>query len=91
MTDHYQSAERWLFKAENQGARGGTETAGSCAVIAQVHATLALAAEDALEPEGEGGDWRFEWEMVARDGNGNAALKHKSTGGRYRIIPEEDL
>lgn len=42
--EHYQAAEQWLFKAEHEGARGGSETAESCAAIAQVHATLALAA-----------------------------------------------
>ena len=39
--EHYQSAERWAYKAENTDARGGTETAESCAAVAQVHATLA--------------------------------------------------
>lgn len=32
-----------------------------------------------------------EWELTGRDGDGNAVLKHRETGGRYRIIPEEDL
>lgn len=44
---------------------------------------------DDEEPEPEP-DWRFEWELVAREGD-EGVLKHKSTGGRYRIIPEEDL
>jgi hypothetical protein len=42
--ENYASAERWLFKAQHPSARGGDETAGSCAAIAQVHATLALTA-----------------------------------------------
>jgi len=46
--EHYQAAERRLYKAENQGARGGTETAEPCAAIAHVHVTLALAAATAL-------------------------------------------
>ncbi len=41
--EHYQKAENWLFKAEHPDARGGAETSESCAAIAQVHATLALA------------------------------------------------
>lgn len=50
--EHYLSAERWLFKAENAGARGAGETAESCAMIAQSHATLAAAAISA-EPREE--------------------------------------
>jgi hypothetical protein len=46
--EHYTSAEQWLYKAQNEDARGGLETAESCAAIAQVHATLALAAATAL-------------------------------------------
>jgi hypothetical protein len=45
---HYEAAERWLFKAEHEGARGGSETAESCAAIARAHAVLALAAATAL-------------------------------------------
>ena len=52
--EHYQAAERWLFKAENQGARGITETSESCAAIAQAHATLSAAAATALV-QGVGG------------------------------------
>lgn len=39
---HFRHAENWLYKAERPSARGGPETAESCAAIAQVHATLAL-------------------------------------------------
>ena len=46
--EHYRHAESWLFKAEHPDARGGEETSESCAAIAQVHATLALAAATAL-------------------------------------------
>ena len=43
--EHYRQAERRrLFKAENESARGDNETPASCAAIAGVHATLALAA-----------------------------------------------
>jgi hypothetical protein len=41
--EHYRSAEAWVYKAENADARGAGETSVSCAGIAQVHATLALA------------------------------------------------
>jgi hypothetical protein len=46
--EHHVQSERWLFKAKDPGARGGGETAESCAAIAQAHATLALAAVAAL-------------------------------------------
>ena len=52
--EHYEAAGRWLYKAENQGARGGGETAESCAAIAQAHATLSLAAATALDPSRDG-------------------------------------
>lgn len=42
--EHYKHAENWLYKAEQPSARGGTETAESCAAIAQVHAVLAFTA-----------------------------------------------
>ena len=50
--EHYQAAERWAYKAEHADARGGGETAESCAAIAQAHAPLALAAATALDPSG---------------------------------------
>jgi hypothetical protein len=54
--EHYDSAQLWLYKAENEGARGGEETVESCAAIAQVHATLALTAATALGTEQYGPD-----------------------------------
>jgi hypothetical protein len=54
--EHYASAQQWLYKAAHEGARGGEETAESCAAIAQVHATLALAAATALGSEQYGSD-----------------------------------
>jgi len=42
--EHYQASERWLYKAQHDGARGPTESAESCALIAEVHALLAVAA-----------------------------------------------
>lgn len=42
--EHYKQGEAWLFKAEHPDARGPAETTESCAAIAEVHATLALAA-----------------------------------------------
>ena len=65
--EHYEAAGRWLYKAQNKGARGATETAESCAAIAQAHATLALAAATALNPARDG--WsdpdRAAWRKVA--------------------------
>ena len=46
--EHYRHAETWLFKAENESARGDNETPASCAAIAGVLAALALAAATAL-------------------------------------------
>lgn len=46
--EHYREAESWLYKAENSGARMPPETSGYCTRIAQVHATLALAAATGL-------------------------------------------
>lgn len=46
--EHYTSAENWLFKAQHHDARGDGETPESCAALAQVHATLALAAATAM-------------------------------------------
>ena len=46
--EHYRQAEVWAYKAKHSDARGGAETDISCAAIAQVHATLALAAATAL-------------------------------------------
>jgi hypothetical protein len=42
--EHFGHAGTWLFKAKHPDARSDAETAGSCAAIAQVHATLALTA-----------------------------------------------
>jgi len=50
---HFKQAEIWLYKAEHRAARGGSETAESCAAIAQAHATLAHAAATA-DPFGDG-------------------------------------
>ena len=46
--EHYAEAEKWAYKAKHSSARGGPETDMSCAAIAQVHATLALAAATGL-------------------------------------------
>ena len=59
--EHYQAAERWLYKAENQGARGGTETAEPCAAIAFTHASLAAAAATALN-QADAGMWTADWQ-----------------------------
>lgn len=58
---HYTSAEQWLYKAQHEGARGDAETAESCAAIAQVHATLALAAATAMN-DGSGGMGAYDWD-----------------------------
>ena len=65
--EHYQAAERWAYKAEHADARGGGETAESCAAIAQAHATLALAAATALNPSRDGysDPDRAAWRKVA--------------------------
>jgi hypothetical protein len=59
----------------------------------KVAARMALVsiAEDLRRIAGHLTGWQADWELVARDGEGNAVLKHKETGGRYRVIPEEDL
>ena len=54
--EHYRKAENWLFKAENPGAQGETETPESCAAIAHVHAQLALAATLAV-PSAHHSQW----------------------------------
>ena len=58
--EHYKAAERWLYKAEQPGARGIAETTESCSAIANVHATLALAAAVALKTPS-----RSRWGKVA--------------------------
>lgn len=66
--EHYVQAELWTFKAEYADARGGTETAESCAAIAEVHATLALAAATALRvtsPEGMNSADKQAWREAA--------------------------
>lgn len=57
--EHYKAAENWLFKAEHHSARGAEETVESCAALAQVHATLAVAAAAALHGASVNttGDW----------------------------------
>lgn len=35
--------------------------------------------------------WYDDWAEVARDRDGNLILEYKPTGGRYRLLPEEDL
>ena len=49
--EHYQAAERWLYKAE---------TAESCAAIAFTHASLAAAAATALN-QADAGMWTADW------------------------------
>jgi hypothetical protein len=52
--EHFLAAERWLFKAAHPDAQGSEETPESCAGVAQVHATLSVAAslaELAAAPE----------------------------------------
>jgi len=73
-------------------ADGARLTSSQVAQFAQMLAAAAWQAQQQSEtPPAAEPDWRFEWELIARGGDGNAVLKHKATGGRYRIIPEEDL
>ena len=60
--EHYEAAGRWLYKAENQGARGGTETAESCAAIAYPHASPAAAAAAAALNQADAGMWTADWQ-----------------------------
>lgn len=46
-TEHYAEAERLLEQAGEVGARVGAESCAAIAIMAQVHATLALAAATA--------------------------------------------
>ena len=34
--------------------------------------------------------WHADWAEVDRDSSGNAILRHKPTGGRYKILPVEE-
>ena len=34
--------------------------------------------------------WHVDWAVVDRDQDGNAILRHKPTGGRYKILPVEE-
>jgi hypothetical protein len=34
--------------------------------------------------------WHADWTQVDRDSSGNAILRHKPTGGMYKILPAEE-
>jgi hypothetical protein len=36
------------------------------------------------------GDWSDDWEVADRGGDGNAILRHRPSGGLYRILPLEE-
>lgn len=42
------------------------------------------------EPKRPSRAWHADWTEVDRDSSGNAILRHKPTGGRYKILPVEE-
>ena len=45
---------------------------------------------DAINGTAPAANWYDDWEMTGRDGDGNAVLRHRPTGGLYRALPVED-
>lgn len=45
---------------------------------------------DSRALRGASGEWYDDWEVVDRDRDGNAVLRHRSTEGLYRILPVEE-
>jgi hypothetical protein len=35
-------------------------------------------------------NWYDDWEFAGRDRDGNLILRHKETGGLYRVLPVEE-